>query len=168
MKILKPRCFSGRYRNFPSFHTEIKYILHGYCCPPCVWCLLMHPRSLSHVLWFPTTSLLYCQHVPGRGEWLSGDGRHCGSWDSGKHRGNTALKGTLRNVGNLLSAGKEIPFGKSLSNKYHDVFVFRLMCKNSRTSCFSHFYLCESVLKSITSFLLLFQIYWSPVPRAPC
>lgn len=33
-KILKPRCFSGRYRNFPSFHTEIKYILHGYCCPP--------------------------------------------------------------------------------------------------------------------------------------
>lgn len=135
---------------------------------PCVWCLLMHPRSLSHVLWFPTTSLLYCQHVPGWGKWLSGDGRHCGSWDSGKHRGNTALKGTLRNVGNLLSAGKEIPFGESPSNKYHDVFVFRLMCKNSRTSCFSHFCLCESVLKSITPILLLFQIYWSPVPRAPC
>lgn len=90
MKILKPHSFSGRCRNFPL----ISYRNQEH--PP--WLLLsslcfVFPDALSQPSpKFPTGSLLHCQDVTEWEEWLGGDDSQCGSWESGKHRRNTALK----------------------------------------------------------------------------
>lgn len=84
------------------------------------------------------------------------------------------VKDISRNGGDLFwELAKKIPSRKSLSDKYKDVFVFRLMCENSRMPCFgffftsqTHFHLCGSLLKNYNPFRSL--ISKLQVSSSPC
>lgn len=90
----------------------------------------------------PPVSLLYWQDITGGKEQGWGDDGQHGSWESGNPGRNTASWRTCREMREASSENRErkSPSGKSLSDKRKDVFVFRLMCKDSTMPFFFFFF----------------------------